>query len=1372
MVIRAMEDKKEPDREKLRELAFIDDLTSLYNRRYLYRYLPAQLKDMQRAGKPLCLLIMDVDTFKKINDTYGHLCGDKLLVQIAEILRKSFREKDTVIRYAGDEFVALLPDTERQTALDRGKGIIKKIDKSLFRESEGKHNIHITLTMGLAVFPDDAKDPEKLIRQADKALYSAKQGGRNRICITEDIREEVLDETRLQEIFPCPQLIGRQDQLQRLRELLDEAQKGESRFAIVKGARGIGKSRLINELKKHAQLKGLTNISASCSPEISNQPYQTLIMVLENLFVSLGAQVREFIRSLPEAQTGQLANYIPALKQFLPENLKAVRASSNKQGQIDLFKGICQSLSYIVKRTPLLLIIDDFQWVDKETLHLFDYIIKNLRNIPILIAAACRDEELEKRTGTTPSPKELLRRMEKDGLIKEFFLKPLEKEEIFKIITSIFAGIQLSPKFADIVYDVSTGNPLFTEEVLRSLVNKGFIVYQDGKWHSREIDQAALPSFLKETIQRRLTDLDEETKPVISAAAVIGEVFDFDTLCQLLKKDAGYILEVIDRAVRQHLIIPESPFQTDIFKFNSGLIRDVIYADLNLQEKQDLHRKLALIEEKAYKDNIDSVAGSLGYHFGKAQDMKKAALYSDMLLEKAKRMPAYTDASDFLQEAFLAKVEEIVIPLTDASMKLVAAMVRALRLAVQNVRLYPCHSAIREGFVAQAFKYLTDILVKDNTLTLSTAENRLLINGEEISEKTSRSAGAEAFITLMIEHRIKSITFNKDLAREQFVLFLESLSLNYDDLIPEGGLSKMLRKNGVSHIKVNEVRYEQTTKLTKQRVQFEDAMLIDYLIGKVSNVEGNKGEIAAMQAANDPKRLTQALNKIAEETKPQKDQDKTLAQANMIARSLQRLGVRVFSQTESEREEYLKKIADAIRGLGVKLRYKLIQVEGEAGIIGSRDIIEEALREFSDEEVLEMLTGVFSDSQGNLTDIRSFLRRFLLDPRRKQGLLPKLKAKLFQLGMKEEEASSALQENLWEGLSLKEKVERITKLSARDYVRLEVSKPIVDLVWQLLGKDQYGQVSEVIDKLLGQLEDESKQVRSLTLNDLDKICERLVAKEKYFLLEGIINGLTSRLNKEKDPQVYSLLSRVLATICANLIKKQNFIQAAGVLKEFNLRLKKTSELLDIQKETIKNAKDQKIASPQILDWLTELLKEKVEGHHDFWELSKLIFEIGPVTISPMFALTIPRDLYVDPFKTYTLRWSIAKVLKGMGDEAVFYLKDKLLDRRREVVKVALKLFGHIQNEKALKYLGPLLKHKDLDVRKEVIATLGKIGGGEAVKLLSECLRDENSQIRLAAIRALADVRGPDVLGLLEPLLKDGQLSEEARRITRRIAERT
>jgi diguanylate cyclase (GGDEF)-like protein len=1358
---------KKQEQDKLKELAYLDDLTMLYNRRYLYQYLPEELMQMKHSAKRLCLLMLDVDNFKEINDAHGHLCGDRILVETAELLRKICRAADTIVRYAGDEFIAVLPEVDEGAAMDIAKKIVRKIDKNPFRAQQGRANIHVTLSIGLALYPRDAQDPEKLIHQADRALYFSKRSGRNRTCTTQDISEQILDETKLEEIFPAPRLIGRQKQLTKLKAVLEEAKKEHTRLILVKGERGIGKTRLISEFKKYAKDKGVTNVSVSCSPDISNQPYQVLIMALEHLFVAKDYALADFVRRQPQSQAAQLANYIPSVKRHLPAGFKVNQTQGPEQAQIELFKGICQSLSYAVKDSTLLLFIDDFQWIDKETLQLSEYIIKELREISLYIVAAYREVELKERKDASDS-KAILTQLKKNPSTVELLLEPLEKDEVEAMMTTIFTGFQPQAKFVDMICDLSAGNPLFIEEMLRSLANKGFIYYQNGKWQTRQLTEVTLPQYLKEAIQKRVTELDPETQPVVSAAAVIGQVFDFDVLCKILKQDPGYVLEVIDRATRQHIIVPESPFQTDKFKFSSGATRDIIYNSLDPKQKERLHKELALIKEKMYKDNIAPVAGSLGYHFGKARDATKANLYGKMLLERARWMPSYEENLGFLQEALREKVEEIVRPLSAESLELVPRAARSLKLATQNMRLYPVHSAVRGRLVIELLGYLTDILKMDEALVFSSTETRLLVNGQELSEKATREAGTGGLLELINSHRIKSVTFKKGLKGEDLALFLEALGKNYDDFIAVGGIGGMLYKKGIRAIKIDAVQYEQVGKLGKKKSKFEEAMLVDYLVGKVSNLGVDKAEVSTW-FTRQPAKLSEALKKISEKAVAKKGQDLTQAQADIIVKSLQKLSSNVLTPNKEGEGVYRQNIAQAIKGLDGRVRSQVIQTLSSDKFVPSRDMMKDIIKEFSDEEILDMAAKEYSDSQGDLSSLRHLLRRFLLDPQRKPKLLPKLKIKLHQMALDENEISWVLHEELWQELPLKERVKRFKGLSRESYRRLQVSKAVDSLVLQLLENGMYNEVGEVVEKLLGQLEAEARHSREETLNDLDKICETLIFREKYFLMERIINRLIARLDNENDPQVYSTTVLVLANSCVRLIKRQNFIQATGILKEFNLRLGKESRLLDIQRQAIKEVKDSIFTESGLLGWLTKLLAQRIEDHHDLRELSKVIYEIGPGTVGPLFDLTVGKDVYIDPFKSYALRWNVSKVFKSMGEEAVPYLKEKLKHGKVEEVRVALELLGHIQHRDAVKSLEPLLKHKDLNLRREAITTLGKIGGREAIKLLSELVHEEDSHVRLSAVWALANIGSKEVLPILKPLLKDETVSGEIERIMRKIS---
>lgn len=164
--------------EELREQAVRDGLTNLYNRRYLDETLERELARAKREGYPLSLVMLDVDHFKRLNDSYGHQAGDKVLRELAALLLGDVRAEDVPCRYGGEEFLVLLPRMPLEVALERAEGW-RRIFQST-RVPFGEFQLEATLSCGLSAYPEHARTPEDLIRCCDEALYRAKQRGRNR----------------------------------------------------------------------------------------------------------------------------------------------------------------------------------------------------------------------------------------------------------------------------------------------------------------------------------------------------------------------------------------------------------------------------------------------------------------------------------------------------------------------------------------------------------------------------------------------------------------------------------------------------------------------------------------------------------------------------------------------------------------------------------------------------------------------------------------------------------------------------------------------------------------------------------------------------------------------------------------------------------------------------------------------------------------------------------------------------------------------------------------------------------------------------------------------------------------------------------------
>jgi diguanylate cyclase (GGDEF)-like protein len=170
--------------ERMSNLAITDDLTKLFNFRYLDGTLDREIQRCHRYGSVLSIIFFDMDYFKHVNDTHGHLMGSKVLIEVAHILVENLRNVDIIARYGGDEFVVALPETDVETALRITHRLHKNMKANEFLKEEGLR-ISMTASFGIASFPDHAQTKRDLIRLADQAMYRAKNSGRDQVCVAE-----------------------------------------------------------------------------------------------------------------------------------------------------------------------------------------------------------------------------------------------------------------------------------------------------------------------------------------------------------------------------------------------------------------------------------------------------------------------------------------------------------------------------------------------------------------------------------------------------------------------------------------------------------------------------------------------------------------------------------------------------------------------------------------------------------------------------------------------------------------------------------------------------------------------------------------------------------------------------------------------------------------------------------------------------------------------------------------------------------------------------------------------------------------------------------------------------------------------------------
>ena len=166
--------------DKLKRLSITDGLTKLYNSRYFYNQLKAEIDRTSRYQRPLSLLLLDIDQFKEYNDSFGHLEGDKVLVRLGQVIKTCLRKMDSAYRYGGEEFTVILPETEGDEAATVAERIRSCVAKEKFFPRDQKENYTITISIGVTEYIRD-EEVAIFVQRADKAMYLSKQSGRNRV---------------------------------------------------------------------------------------------------------------------------------------------------------------------------------------------------------------------------------------------------------------------------------------------------------------------------------------------------------------------------------------------------------------------------------------------------------------------------------------------------------------------------------------------------------------------------------------------------------------------------------------------------------------------------------------------------------------------------------------------------------------------------------------------------------------------------------------------------------------------------------------------------------------------------------------------------------------------------------------------------------------------------------------------------------------------------------------------------------------------------------------------------------------------------------------------------------------------------------------
>jgi predicted ATPase len=440
-------------------------------------------------------------------------------------------------------------------------------------------------------------------------------------------------------------LVGRQPELAQLKDLWKHVRQGHALLVLLSGEPGVGKTRLAHELLVYARLNGAPALQGGCYEYEATSPY---LPVSEALREWVGEQNPLAL----QAQIGPLAPELARLAPEIEDKIGSLAPNPKlppNEERLRLFDHVARLLQNLASQRGLLLFIDDLHWADQGTLALLHYLMRNLRNVPVMILAAYREIELDRNHPLSDA----LVEWNRERLAMRLPLGRLSSADVAELLASLFGMESASAEFVDVIYRETEGNPFFVEEVVKALIQQGQIYRVDGRWDRQALHDLTIPQSIKEAISRRLNRLTPPCIETLHVASVMGKRFDFDELSAASTQGEDELLDALDEAVAAQLLRVEGETS---FVFTHDKIREVLFEELNPIRRRRLHQRAGAGLEKLYRESpvrssCCTPVQVLAYHFIEAGDLEKGLGYSIQAAGEANQLYAHDEALQYYRRA-------------------------------------------------------------------------------------------------------------------------------------------------------------------------------------------------------------------------------------------------------------------------------------------------------------------------------------------------------------------------------------------------------------------------------------------------------------------------------------------------------------------------------------------------------------------------------------------------------------------------------------------------------------------------------------------------------------------------------------------------
>ncbi|BAH38072.1 MAG TPA: HDIG domain-containing protein [Gemmatimonas aurantiaca] len=601
----------------------LDELTGVALRRAFRQTASRTLEARHTTGRPVALLILDVDQLGVVNEQFGTGAGDLVLQHVAQAIRATVRPADFVGRYAGDEFVVLLSGVRFEEATRVAERIRATVAATSIALPPALTNVEqavpivVSVSLGVACAPQHGTTLDALFGAADNALYQAKHAGRNQVVPASRLqggRQQLVLQT----------VVGRESERTRLREHFANASRGQPSVVLVTGEAGVGKSTLLKQLGPDLGVRGGAFLIGHCLETDMATPYGPWCDILLAMHRS---------GLLPQREWPYLAHLVPELGTPAP-------ATEGRAFARALHEELEECLRLAATQRPLVLMFDDLQWADPRSWDALEYLVTRLNDHRLLLGLTLRPES------ALPEAERRVRRLTRSERCTTLRLRRLSEADLTHWLRDALGGQTPPPALLTAIFTRSEGNALFAVQLLRAMTDDGQLQWTSDGWTYRDDSSSALPAAIGDLLAQRVESLSRPHREILALAAILGREFDPSVLVAACDAAESTVHEALDEGLSSSVLITTEHLQHTL-AFAHGLLTELLLAEVNPLRRQQLHARVA--QAVATREAADS--GTLARHYDRAGMSSQAFSAAIEASEQAHRVFAYEMAIEWCRVA-------------------------------------------------------------------------------------------------------------------------------------------------------------------------------------------------------------------------------------------------------------------------------------------------------------------------------------------------------------------------------------------------------------------------------------------------------------------------------------------------------------------------------------------------------------------------------------------------------------------------------------------------------------------------------------------------------------------------------------------------